>query len=548
MAGEIQSTFVSFGELRPDSGEFNNRDLVEAIGVLPLGDVYFPLQPLYSRSDTIGPGVDPVIVRGHVNKNPPGGGPGKSYVAVDGSIYAINTSPDPWTVTLLVAGLTIDGDGGQFCGFGSHEIFACGNSQPMQLRDLGAGAMVDCITDSASPNDPRPKYVCQIGERILIGNIGNCVNAGVGTPDHDPELVWWSATRNPRTFGTAASHPDARTGYNSLHDDSGPITGMVGGKEYALIFKRRGVYRMDFGGAYGFTFRAIPQAYGCVSHLSICALGRDVYFWSDCGPCVYRDDQVIPLAYGKLALDLLETKRLGVNQNPSIIGSGADSVNNLLWWVFTYVGEGGGYRMRKLTYSPMTDRFSYAFDQALSPTMLLADAGGTPAAANVVACWDGRNDTGLPFCGGVFAVNDYQSNELRLWTYSGELGDHWWQVGGSLKTGFFPLSPKGSARIQRVRPVVVMKSGATIPDLSVTIYTKAKPWDDPTASGPYYLGANGDGRGFIVVNDAPSSQFVQIQLNLPALSDSAPIETNPYSSLREIEGIYIEYVLSGDKL
>jgi hypothetical protein len=549
MPNEVQTTFVPFGELRPDSGEFMNSDLVQAVGVYPIGDIYFPLQPLYARTATIG-GASTDKIRGHANQNPPVGLP-KHYLYRTAHIFVLNPDTEPWTVGGVASGLTVDDDAGQFCGFGSHEIFAAGHSQSMQIRVLGVGGFVDCITDPASPSDPRPKYVCPIGERILIGNIANASAAGAGTPDVNTDLVWWSATRNPRTFGTAITHPADRTGFNALHDDAGPIAGMIGGKEYALIFKRRGLWRMDFGGAYGFSFRAIPQAYGCLSHLSICALGRDVYFWSDGGPCVYRDDQVIPLAYGKVSLQLLETKLTGINSAPSLVGCGADSVNQLVWWVYTYTGTDGSGgivpRQAKLVYSPQTDRFSYAFDVPLEPTAFLVDETGDAASAQIGACWDGYNVTGLPLCGGVFAINNFADNNLKAYTYSGELGDRWWSVDGILKTGFFAMTGRGSSTLHRVRPVIRTKPGTTIPNLSVTIYTKDKPWEDPAVWGPFTLTEHSDKRGYITCPGVPKSQLIQIKLTLPKLSNADPGETNPYSNIREIEGVQVEFTPAGEK-
>jgi len=548
---EIQTTFISFGELKPDSGEFMNSALVEAVGVYPMGDVYIPIQPIYARSEEIGSGADPTIVRGHVNQSPETVDPtnvdrnfhgGNVYVAVDGCIYTAQESADPWVVTKMAGGLTIDSDSGNFCGFGPIELFACGHSSLMQSRTTGGVGFADCITTPGIGDAPYPKYVCVIGERVLIANLANCTNT-IGTPDVNPNAVWWSATRDPAVFGTSASHPADRTGFNLLYDDFGGIMGLAGNKEYALIFKRRAIVRMDFGEPYGFTFRWIPQSVGTISHLSICSLGRDTYFWGDPGPCVYRDDQVIPLAYGKIALTLLETKLGGPNGLASITGSGVDPVNQLVWWTYTYLGV-GGYRFAKLVYCPVTDRFSFAMDALLAPTTAVWDSAGAITPAQIVSSWGGLNKTGMPIVSGVYAVQNYEGNTLKLYTFNAESGDRWWDLDLKLSTGYFALSLRGGSVVQRIRPIVRTKAGTTVPDLQVTVNVKNKPWEDPTAYGPFKLSTHGDSRGFITCPGVGASQLVQLVLEAPSVG---PIQLVPYSTIREIEGLQVEFSVRGDK-
>lgn len=556
MASDIQTMFVPFGELRPDSGEFMNADLVETNGVFPMGDMYFPLQPMASRSDLVGTGADPSIVRGHINqsslvdsddKASKAFNTGNLYVAVDGVLYGLTDNVDPWPVSTLSGALTMDANGAQFCGFGQHEIFACGHTSPMQIRLLGAGNFVDCITNHAAGSDPRPKFVCVIGERILAANFGNCVLAGVGTPDVNQNLAWWSATRNPQTFGTAASNPADRTDYNFLYDDFGDIMGLAGNREYALIFKRRAIVRMDFGGAYGFTFRWIPQSIGTISHLSICQLGRDTFFWGDPGPCVYRDDQVIPLAYGKIALKILAEGFFNVNLMPAIVGSGADPVNNLVWWDYTYTTEANQARFAKLVYSPITDRFSLAQDAPLEPTTFTVNSDGANLKANqIVGSWGGLNLTGLPLASAVIALQDYQNNRLVLHSFSGTDGKKYWVNPLRMVTGYFAPAQKAATVVQRIRPVVRMKSGATVPDLRVTVNVKNKPWEAPTPFGPFALSTHGDGRGFITCPGVGAAQLIQVVLEAGYPGNNGTFsEANLFSSIREIEGVQIEHYQTG---
>lgn len=126
-----------------------------------------------------------------------------------------------------------------------------------------------------------------VAEFIVLGNIvGTESNTGIGTQEAG---VHWSAIGYPTTaagwptVGTDAAI-DVQSDYQLLQGDGGPITDIVAASEYTVIFRERGIWRMDYVGAPNiFAFRKIDDHRGCLIPGSAIAVGNVVYFPSEQG-------------------------------------------------------------------------------------------------------------------------------------------------------------------------------------------------------------------------------------------------------------------------
>jgi hypothetical protein len=551
--------FIPFGEFNPDAGHFLSNGLVSAHGCIPSGDKFLPLPPMLIRSDSLASTTGEQH-RCHVNVNPPSGSP-KIYVVSGSKVYVVDTGAGPpWTsAEVATTGVTIgvDSDSGDMFGFGQHEIITQGHTNHIAYRSFGAGnflPLIQTVPDPADPTltivasdatRPKAKFGSPIGDRLLIGNIAGAAPLELSTPDPNPDMLWWSKSRDASVFSTEAASPDARSGYTFLYDDHGPIMGLSGGKEYALIFKRRAIYRMDFTGAFGNTFRCIPQSYGTISHLSLARLGNDVYFWSDAGPCVYRNDQVFQLSAARITAFLSGNTLTKINHSVGPFkGAAVDQANQTVSWLFDYIpADGGTIRTMLLVYSVMNDAFSVAFDITNAPTARWYQES-TPTdviPANAAILFDGLPQTApsTSFMGNLILAEVFPApDEIVITTFGADNADsnaRWWDQDTIFKTGFYALGGQMSALIKKVRPIIRATSYAATPEISVRVWTKTKPWDDPNDSTGYNTAQ--DKRGYISLLEGKGAQFQQIELKLSRRADG-PVYA---SDVIEIEGVEIEY-------
>lgn len=550
--------FIPFGELRPDLGDFFNTDLIVANGCFPYGDRYMPLQPLQKMDDETIPAATATVRHGHVNVNPPSGSP-RVYLNINDAFHVFDTSSVPWSrssVTMSGTGTdAAEGDYGGFLGFGQHEVYWQGHNKLPRIRLAGAGDFIDLCTTPAGANAPMPRFMAAIGDRLLMGSIGNTVAAGVGTPDPDPDMLWWSGSRNGRLYGTEASHPADSTGYTFLRDDLGPITGLYGSSEYALAFKRRGLWRMDFQGAFGNNFRVMDGLHGCLSHRTICSIGRDIFFWSDVGPCIYRNDQVIPLATDAVLTALLGRSFETPNTITKFRGCYADPFYQVVVWLLDITDEALIEKTVALAYSLAGDRFSFLFDEA--PSVYYLNSGSLTADSDL--SYPEIVFGGLPmdpqFCGNQ-AVLLYQKNgggRPRLLTF--QAGDRYLRATTQFRTGFMALGGHRAAMIQRIRPVFrgyggAYSSGTVDPYFRVHVWGKNDPWSARFSVGSGTSVGQLDSQGFLPLASIAQSQFQSIELSIESISDHDGIGSPSRfaADIREIEGVEIQYVLGGGRV
>lgn len=272
------TTFVPFSTWSPDLGLYDNPGLMEAENLIPFGDGGF-CTPLAWDSGyaltkaALGIGTHPDTTNLFY-----GATDDLREVVLDvsdtqrrGAVYTAEALPIGWS----------------FVPFGGDIIAVGGITQRPQYRDADtAGNFADLLdATTLARTDLMPRYACPVGQHIMFGYINDA------TPAPDvlyPDRVWISAINNARRFGTQATDPTLLTTYQDLYDDYGHITGLSGGNDYAYIFKQKAIYRMDFAGPFGLTFKPIALGTGTVAPHSIVEVDGDVYFWSGNGPAVIR--------------------------------------------------------------------------------------------------------------------------------------------------------------------------------------------------------------------------------------------------------------------
>ena len=303
---------IPFAQFTPDGGRLDNPGLLNADNVAPFGLSHFmPIAAINRLPEATGAadGLFSTSVAPAANEASPlfaiGGAvtfipaTGTGYQVVAGTMSGIATAEHrtalsriefaaDGTATDAAAQLSesassIQAEGWFFAVYGNSIVAVAGHDKLPQIC-LDASDISNVFVQlwsGASTNEPYAKYVAVAGLRLLLGNI---MESSVEYPNR----VWWSATDDVRFYGTTATDPDKRTGYQDLHDEYGPITGLIGGTDYAYVAKADCWYRMDFGGPFDFQFKPLAIGHGCRFPHSIIKFGDAIYFWGPYGPAVIR--------------------------------------------------------------------------------------------------------------------------------------------------------------------------------------------------------------------------------------------------------------------
>lgn len=366
------------------------------------------------------------------------------------------------------------------------------------------------------------------------GNISIVPKNGYPGEATDENLVWWSATNNARFVGTELDYPALSTGYNSLQDDYGVVTGLSSGRQWSLVFKERAIYRMSRGTQLGFDFQQIAANIGTIYPNSIVEVGDNVYFWGPDGPSVANASEAMSLTTGKVSRTLLDSDFLtrdraiksnaSVNQN-TVFGTYSSTSRNVLW---AYTTEQGNSYL--IAYSIDTGSFSFC-----SVTVGLYDPD-----TNKETNYDygGFSETVIGLC----SRSSYAGQSNEKWRPLGDIifsaanifspptysylcrFDPDDQARGQLaspltpwvETGWIQFNPEGATQISRVRPMFSMsRDSENAPECTLVVRSKDYPWTlfSDEVRNTYSQGSGTlDQAGFIATESTPAAQYHKFEL------------------------------------
>jgi hypothetical protein len=559
---------VPFNEFLPDQGYYGNPGLVHADNVAPIGATGFA--PMRKRTlSTSAPGRTTtgcyLAGVGLLPKSPPEIFTGDRVTAGTGKLYRWTYGSNVWTgadVTRTSGGdYTVQTEGWYFLAYGNDMLAVCGNGDEPQRFVSGAANFTKMADPTGVNLDPRSKYIGVIGLHILLAN---CYESAVTYPNR----VWWSGTDDPSTFGLATTHPSQRTGYQDLNDEYGEITGCVGGADYAYVFKRQAIYRMDWGGPFDYQFTPFAVGRGTVWPRSIARLGDEVYYWSDVGPTVIRGTQAMPIGLEKFSRALQDRdwylpRSLAPNlSHPAhLLWATADPANDLVIWGFNSLNHAEAslidYVDTLFIYNARYDRGSIVlnFDTRPSHDETVIDDG------DVEVTGDGTiTPNATRPCMAVASYGDINSNAVIrawaplskvLWVDVLRIGEtngwkhHVGQVAPDyystprFQTGFSPLDEAGGdTHITRVRPIFSVPDSSTeVPVVTVIHRWIRRPGEKPSTDigrSTYTSNITRSDRGWINLTSSQDAPYHSIEVQF----------TTPIS---EISAIEIEYAGKGGK-
>jgi len=588
-------TFIPFGQMAPDAGMFGNGNIMFAEDVVPIFGGYATAPCLLEVTSTDLLGASDVVMgfHSHINSSRSH----RFFIASGDKLFmtAKNTATINSDVSRVGGyGTTLvgtDGYGGQFYSFGIYVIFTNGNDA-VQYRsgdsDVAATLFATMINttsvDGATLVQPRAQFVSSIKNHLVLANIDLTASndtAGVAmggafdtlTAQRYPELVWWSATDNLTRFGSEGLTPSLiGTGYQTLYDDYGHITGLSGGEDL-YIFKERAIYRMS---GPPFTFELLSGEVGTTFPNSIVRLGNDVYFWSYSGPYVISGGQVKSLSDSKIdmwlngmgeGLSLLNGNRGRMDFR--FVQGGVSQINDCIIW----------------NISEQTPDDAAPYDERIANKYCITYNINSQSFAVNELKWGIK-------AGAVPAIGDYQiygprgiTAELGLDTRIGsvltfpDVVFFWkWAFGSAqdglfltttgpasgfaggfnrvestvpkFLTGYVQIDQGASTIIRRVRPVFtttkVAGAGGTYPDgmrPSVKIVVKSRNVPHgPIQETPEFTALTGhtsqDDNGWVSITDAVAADFHTFYLEMPG-DELATKLFNGY--VMKYHGLEVEY-------
>lgn len=352
--------FFPFNEFSPDLGLLNNPGLIRCQDFALINGKLAPIP--FIAQFTAALSAQPLGLASF----PDGTSDYLIHYGSDDDLYTIEPGTGVETNRTRTVGGTynVQNRGWFFLPWGADMIAVCGTADEPQIRIGTAANYVGLINSPAPYDDLRPRYICGIGAlRTLLGFVRD--ETGAVTY---PNRVWWSYTDDARSYGTPATAPTQRSDFQDLFDDYGEVSGLAGGADYAYVFKKRALYRMDYGGPYQFTFKAFGEGSGGTRYAnSIVRAGNDVYFWGPLGPSVVKDGQVIPIGQGKVSRTLFyspwvvsPTIQVDTANTPQGEICGVyDAANNSVMWNYRTQAASSGPSNVILVYHIATDRWSY---------------------------------------------------------------------------------------------------------------------------------------------------------------------------------------------
>lgn len=501
---EVKRIFVPWAEYLPDQKYFENQGLLTAEGVVPVYGDYFQ-SPGVNNLTSVGDFATTGAYYG-LHAHPRSASPGWTmYGPTASKIWEISASGVKTDRSGAAYATPGTDSGAQFVSYGDSVIETRYTSPPNILLS-GAGAFTALHTATFSP---AAKFACVVRNNLFLANCSLPAPYDGLAAGANPQLVAWSGTDAPRSFGSLRADPQiVGAGYQPLNNDFGPITGAYGGDDFGLIFQSRGIVRVD-GPPY--QFGAVIRGHGCRYPNSIVGVGADIYFWGEGGPSVIRNGgqisvlrslqaQVEVLGKDKLVRSLIDNVTpAGVHPvasgiPPINISAYADLTNRVIFWAYTTAagasaGASGDY---VLAYNYDEDRFA-----------TFAPGFGFPQGALFLRQ---RPETGDPWLvgrNGVFVFRDATGGAPGT-----DLVSTWFYNNGGLvnfQTGFMQLDPQQSTRIRRVRPVNSRPTAASLTQ-TITILSTSDPKgaQAPTTRGPY---STADSNGWIATPDADFSDF-----------------------------------------
>lgn len=480
--GQILRQFIPFGEWLPDQGSYRNKGLVTCENVIPIFGTYLAAGQITDLSVEVGNPLTEAV-RG-LHAHPTGPGSFTAYMGTTTKLYEFLTTVAPWTSTDRSGAVyNCSGTGGdagwQFTSWGKH-VLATNYVNEVQKQTNGAGNFADMIGVS-SPNKPRAKYITAFRNHVWLGNY---YEGGA----HYPNSVWWSGVDDETYFGTEDDSEAMASGFQHLLDDLGWVNGFATGLDYLLIFRDRGIVRVD-GPPWTFTVISVNE--GCRWPNSIVMLNDECYFLGNGGFRVIRNGQKVErIGDDKITRTLLDsnysTVALGTNSLDTISGA-VDVSSGIIFWayksnVYPSLTAPAVFRGcdRFFAYSVRENRWSTIDIPSDLADQDPAGAASTLNSGSAYLC--SRPDPGSAWALGreVLMAHHIAPDNTKGFKIAkfDSTNSAYGEFTSTFRTGYVQLEEGAQVSIHRVRPILEVRSPSTAsrPAMTVTVESRSRPF------------------------------------------------------------------------
>lgn len=434
---------VKFGPWLPDLPTLDNPGLTEAKNVVPVDAVYKPFLPVSGTGDALAAapkgGFSAVDTSGN----------GFFYAATGAKIYL--RSGSGWSSRYAGTFTTATDGYWQFVQF---DELVIGTNYADRPQVSVAGSGTDFANLHTSGTAPFARCSGVVGRFVVLGD--------TSLSSATPNGLQWCAIDDPRNWPTpgSAGAQAVQAGEQFLNAAYGPVTGIVGGQDYGIIFQRNAITRMSYvGGNVVFQFDTIERNRGALFPNSIVAFGRLAYFAS--GDGFYVTDGIDVKPIGSKKVDNYFGDTVDTSYKARVRGA-IDWSNRCIYWTYPAVG-GNGTPTLVLIYNYEEDRWSRAeatvefMTSGVTTAITLEDLDSYFSSLDIVTpsldsdVWSGGNNTILAF-----------DADYKLGAFSGAAGT------AVLDGGESELSPGLVSRVQGVKPLVIGSS----PEITVSLGTR----------------------------------------------------------------------------
>lgn len=466
-AKALPTRTIDFGPWAPDLPDYANPGAIEALNVLPYRNSYQPFPGLSAQTNA----ADGLVLGAIEGRDDDGNV--FIYLGDSGKLYEIVSN----TISDQSKGggySTASGDIWSFVQFGD-KIIASNFSDAIQSITVGTGSSTDFADHITSTNKPTAKYMDVVREFLVLGHTNDTTDGEVSN------RIWWSAINDSTDFD-----PDAATQCDfSDIATGGRVTRVVGGVEYGVVFQEKQINRMTYTGPpLIFTIEAVDRQRGTPIPNSVCAHGRNIFYYSEEGFFRFNGIQSEPIGDG--LVDKTFQREFDVS-NKERVSCAIDPVNKL--YLIAYPGSGGSVGVtNKLLACYWPERKWSEIELGDFDILLRAatqgftleglDSISTDIDAGVLESFDSD-----AYKGGRYRLSAFDS-EHKLAYFTGA------NLKPTLATRELQLTPGRRSKVRSVRPIV---DGGTW-----TIQVGSKTKNTDTASFTTATSLSDDGEAHII--------------------------------------------------
>lgn len=421
---------IKFGEWLPDLPALDNPGLTEALNVIPTDSVYKPFLPVSGTGDALA--AAPVGGFSAVDTS----GNGFFYAGTTTKIYI--RSGTGWS-SRYAGTFTTAADG--YWSMRQFDDLVIATNYADRPQTSVAGSGTDFANLHTSGTAPYARQVGVVGRFVVLGD----TNLAAATPAG----LQWCAIDDPRNWPTpgSAGAQLVQAGEQFLNAAFGPVTHIVDGETYGIVFQRNAITRMTYvGGNVVFQFDTIERNRGALFPNAVVPFGRLAYFIS--GDGFYVTDGVEVRPVGSKKVDNYFGDTVDTTYKHRVRGA-VDWANKCIYWCYPGTGNTGGRPNKLLIYNYEENRWSRAEDDVefmasgVTTAITLDDLDDYFASLEIVTPsldsenWAGGNNTILSL-----------DADYKLGGFSGLAGS------ATIDGAEAELVPGGVTRVQGVKPLV----------------------------------------------------------------------------------------------